>query len=671
MQQRSNYRQYSKDSLTTAAHYVAKFNTPIMKAARMFGVPASTLKDHVKNKITFDITEPTNQGSIPSLINERDEKKLIEYIKMMEKCGFILTMKEIIEFGSELASASQEIEGSITLSDSWYHDFVKRWPPIGLVNREGRSPVPHDIKRYFLELNKVFNKHKFFERPELVYVIDEVDITLQYNPLKLVPGKKLHRKNSRTSQPLLTSVVGCCNALGTSLPPYYVLQSDEILTEVISQSPPGTQASFANSGSKDTTVLKDYFQNHFIRFAQSGRNTQNRFVLVFYDSRKTNLNVSDIEWAKRWHILLFPLPHPIKRETDFENEMIDGIFQNYSNDVETERSQFVKEKGFMAVAMPDICGILGKAYRKSLSYSHIVSCFENWGIYPLHPQNYVDKLDISFQLKLQDLRALPNYDTNLWLLSDFSCTQAVNNAIESSFNESTSFSNNRQNISSSQLSRQNSGSDASYGKYNQEFNASYQGMLNHLIGQAVQNHQEPQIVNGVAIKTEPIQEPGYGALHPGSSNGCVLETPTERLNNQVVPQMRIIQTFSESLDTNPLNGQENQSVNETVSCETIGQIKNKYESSSSSRRKGKSHRVIVNELDPEIEKEENESLVESQSIISKAKPDSSRKHGKLGSLLDEKVRELHEQAKASCENEDNDEPLMQVGEFQIVINKGD
>jgi hypothetical protein len=40
---------------------------------------------------------------------------------MMEKCGFVLTKKEIIDFGSELASASQEIEGSITLSDSWYN----------------------------------------------------------------------------------------------------------------------------------------------------------------------------------------------------------------------------------------------------------------------------------------------------------------------------------------------------------------------------------------------------------------------------------------------------------------------------------------------------------------------------------------------------------------------
>jgi hypothetical protein len=57
-----------------------------------------------------------------------------------------------------------------------------------------------------------------------------------------------------------------------------------------------------------------------MRFAQSGRNTQNRFVLVFYDSRKTNLNVSDLEWAKRWHILLYPLPHPVKAENYYEME---------------------------------------------------------------------------------------------------------------------------------------------------------------------------------------------------------------------------------------------------------------------------------------------------------------------------------------------------------------
>jgi hypothetical protein len=33
----------------------------------------------------------------PSLISDRDERKLIEYIKMMEKCGFVLTKKEIID----------------------------------------------------------------------------------------------------------------------------------------------------------------------------------------------------------------------------------------------------------------------------------------------------------------------------------------------------------------------------------------------------------------------------------------------------------------------------------------------------------------------------------------------------------------------------------------------
>jgi hypothetical protein len=56
----------------------------------------------------------------------------------------------------------------------------------------------------------------------------------------------------------------------------------------------------------------------------------------------------------------------------------------------------------------------------------------------------VTRLEASFQVKLQDLQAVPNYEANLWLLSDFGCTQAVNNAIESSFNSSyTNESNSR------------------------------------------------------------------------------------------------------------------------------------------------------------------------------------------------------------------------------------
>ncbi|XP_052100482.1 uncharacterized protein LOC127734578 isoform X1 [Mytilus californianus] len=714
---RSNYRQYSKDSLTTAAHYVMKFNTPIMKAARMFGVPASTLKDHVRNKLPQD-TEQLTQPSTPSLINDRDERKLIEYIKMMEKCGFILTTKEIIEFGSELASASQEIEGSITLSDSWYLDFVKRWPPLGMVNREGRSPIPQDIKKYFMELNKIFNKHKFFERPELVYVMDEVDITLEYNPLKLVPRKRFSRSNQcKTTQQKLTSVVGCSNGLGTTLPPYYVLQSDEIVTDVISQSPPGTQAMFANTVRKDCSTLRDYFQNHFMRFAQSGRNTQNRFVLVFYDSRRTNLNVSDIDWAKRWHILLFPLPHPIKKEEESAREILNGIFQNYGDDVEEERSKFVKQKGYMAVSMPDICGILGKAYRKSLTYAHISSCFESYGIYPLNPRNYVSRLDASFQLKLHDLQAMPNYETNLWLLSDFSCTQAVNNAIESSFNSSEGNNlycrgeNNaryvKHNNSGTESSNCNANNQTSSG-YSQDsaaFNTSYQGLINHLMVQAVRDNSqiEPQILNGVAIKTEPQMDFGYGQVtvtpqiqESYSQQQYILESSISSASNesqntqncQVVPQMYLYQNGSESCNSLNNGTTENQDTNTasasnddlTNNSQVVMQAKSKCESSSSSRRKGKSYRVIVNEPEPENEttdKQLSDDIAEnpppeSNKIFSKSKLDTCRKTSRLGSLLDEKVRKLHEQAKASSEVvEDLDEPLMKIGEFQIVMNKGE
>jgi uncharacterized protein YhfF len=81
--------------------------------------------------------------------------------------------------------------------------------------------------------------------------------------------------------------------------------------------------------------------------------------------------------------------------------------------------------------------------------------------------------------------------------------------------------------------------------------------------------------------------------------------------------------------------------------------------------------VIVNEPEPETDKAETPPC-ESNVIFSKSKVETVRKSGKLGSLLDEKVRKLHEQAKASSEgNEDNDEPLMKVGDFQIVMNKGD
>lgn len=113
------------------------------------------------------------------------------------------------------------------------------------------------------------------------------------------------------------------------------------------------------------------------------------------------------------------------------------------------------------------------------------------------------------------------------MLSDFGCTQAVNNAIESSFNSSytnesnssNSYYRNENNTASSNYSRQTSGTNISlcnpgYNEEDASFNASYQGLMNHLMGEAVSNKnmQEHQILNGVAIKTEPQMGLNYGNI---------------------------------------------------------------------------------------------------------------------------------------------------------------
>jgi hypothetical protein len=268
---------------------------------------------------------------------------------------------------------------------------------------------------------------------------------------------------------------------------------------------------------------------------------------------------------------------------------------------------------------------LGKAYRRSLTYEHIVSCFENWGIYPLNPRNYVTRLEASFQVKLQDLQAVPNYEANLWLLSDFGCTQAVNNAIESSFNSiytnesnsSNSYYRNENNTASSNYSRQTSGTNISlcnpgYNEEDTSFNASYH-----------------QILNGVAIKTEPQMDLNYGNISMDSrsqiQNGysqsqyglerSVSSASEESQNTQnfhVVPEvteMRIVQngtsfsshesctsnygatentdnSSSSQLCQDNANSSLSSAVSELSSQITgnTGHVKSKCESSSSSRR---------------------------------------------------------------------------------------
>ena len=81
---RSNYRKYSPTSLQNALTKVLNKDMTVYKAAKVYGVPKTTLKDRISGRVGMDVVK-----SGPELtLNLEQEARLVDHIKMMADCGY-------------------------------------------------------------------------------------------------------------------------------------------------------------------------------------------------------------------------------------------------------------------------------------------------------------------------------------------------------------------------------------------------------------------------------------------------------------------------------------------------------------------------------------------------------------------------------------------------------
>ena len=78
---------------------------PVYRAAKLYGVPLTTLRDRVDNRISMDTT---SSGPAP-VLNQLEEAKLVEHIKEMAYVGYGYTRAEILNMATDYAIRSRDV----------------------------------------------------------------------------------------------------------------------------------------------------------------------------------------------------------------------------------------------------------------------------------------------------------------------------------------------------------------------------------------------------------------------------------------------------------------------------------------------------------------------------------------------------------------------------------
>ena len=194
-------------------------------AAKIFGIPNSSLRDHLYEKTTC------RQRGTKSMLKRQEEKKIVDYVFKMQELGHSLTP---LELRLKVATATQTRETPWSASGlpgtGWLRRFYSRHPEIvsrrsqGLEVARARSLCPATAETLYGNLETLYGTHNYL--PDHIWNYDESRVQASRSGGATV----LARRGSRSvhsiepDQREHLTVLSCINTSGGHIPNFYILK---------------------------------------------------------------------------------------------------------------------------------------------------------------------------------------------------------------------------------------------------------------------------------------------------------------------------------------------------------------------------------------------------------------------------------------------------------------
>jgi hypothetical protein len=376
----------------TEAYIAVKENAmSIRKASALYGVPKTTLIDRLSGKVHVDCVTT----GAPTLFAQEQEALLARHIQTMAEVGYGYSRQETINLASDFAVSLGLRDRNHPLTDRWLYQFIRRWPelnikkPRSLDMARARSATREAIDCYFDALNNIMVKYHLVAKPHLMYNVDEKGLNSEHKPPKIVSGKH-HKVQAVTSGRSKTvTVIGCVNAVGQQVPPYFVFPGARMIDSLMEGATPGSSATVTQSGWSNTEVFSTYMKDHLLKYLPP--RSPEEPVLVLYDGHKSHVALDLIQWAKAENIVLFVLPPHCSHLLQPLDVSCFGPFEIAWN---AACHRHMRESGGSIVTRYDVARLACKIYASTLTPSNIQSAFKRCGVFPFN-RNAVSDLQVA------------------------------------------------------------------------------------------------------------------------------------------------------------------------------------------------------------------------------------------------------------------------------------
>ena len=359
---------------------VAKGVLTVRKAALVYGIPKSTLHDHVSGKV-----RPGAGVGLPKYLTDEEEDELVRWLEGCAEVGCAKSVRDTRAVVGAIVAKKQRVECAV-VSHGWWDRFRKRHPHLtmrageALAYRRAVATSPETFSNYFDQLEEVLDTNGLRHAPSRIFNADESGIPLQHRPGRriAVRGQKHVIVNTSGNKTQIT-VLACISASGCYIPPMVIFKRKGLTEDLIEGEVPDTIYGLSpKSGWMDGELFSQWFRCHFLKYAPSIRP-----ILLLLDGHSSHYNPQLIREAAGAGVILFCLPPNV---THVAQPLDVTPFHSLKVHWDHVCDQYMSLHPGKIVTIYEFSQLFSCAWHQAMTPSTILSSFRATGVYPFNRQ---------------------------------------------------------------------------------------------------------------------------------------------------------------------------------------------------------------------------------------------------------------------------------------------
>ncbi|XP_065891572.1 tigger transposable element-derived protein 2-like [Dysidea avara] len=351
------------EEMKTAVDRVKKKEITLREAGKLYGIPKSTLSDHVTGKSS------KAYAGAPRGLSDEDEVEIVITCQVLAEMGFPLNVYyvgTVIKDYLEQQGKQNPFGDTGMPGRDWWSRFLSRHSslaqrrPQHLSKKRAQANDPIVLDEWFERVRKLFASSKLdkFESEAIAERLWNCDET---GFCTAVASKQvLAKKGSKAVYEVGGGSGHCGSASGRRLPPFTVYKAKHMYDTWKQGGPPGAAYSVSSSGWMEGANFLSWFTKIFLKEVELL--LQNGPVILFVDGHHSHINLELINVAREHKVHIMCLPPNL---THILQPMDVGVFrplkQCYYNILKEYKMQTMAE-----------------------NESHIISGFRAAGLHPLN-----------------------------------------------------------------------------------------------------------------------------------------------------------------------------------------------------------------------------------------------------------------------------------------------